>query len=115
MNRLEEVDLGIKMGRNNKGRSHTRQNVREDCKECTEREIPAKILLKLSSFFTTHFFYYHLLPFNVVNARTMYSFKARLNAHVGSGYLTKFNNWQNNPVHIILVTSICIRDKNKQI
>ena len=79
-NGLEEVDLGVKMGRKNIGRSHTHQIVREDCRGCNMR---GKFLPNRTA--TT----WNLLPPNVVNSKTVNSFKARLDAHVASGDLRR--------------------------
>ena len=79
-NGLEEVDLGIKMGEKNVSRSHTHQISRENCKLCNMRE---RFLPNRTA--TT----WNLLPPNVVNAKTVNSFKARLDALVASGDLRK--------------------------
>jgi len=80
VNGLEEVDLGIKMGGKNISRSHTHQISGEDCKLCNMR---GRFLLNRTA--TT----WNLLPPNEVNAKTVNSFKARLDALVASGDLRR--------------------------
>ena len=79
-NGLEEVDLGVKIGRKNIRRSHTLQIVRENCRGCNMRW---KFLLNRTA--TT----WNLLPPNVVNSMTVNIFKARLDARVASGDLRR--------------------------
>jgi len=79
-NGLEEVNLGVKMGRNNINREHTYQIIKENCKSCHMR---GKFLQNRTA--TT----WNLLPPNVVTAKTMNSFKARLDAHMASGDLRR--------------------------
>ena len=79
-NGLEEVDLGMNIGRENIGRSHTHQISRENCKLCNMR---GRFLPNRTA--TT----WNLLPPNVVNAKTVNIFKARLDALVASGDLRR--------------------------
>jgi len=80
VNGLEEVDLGIKMGGKNISRSHTHHISRENCKLCNMR---GRFLPNRTA--TT----WNLLPPNVVNAKTVNGFKARLDAIVASGDLRR--------------------------
>ena len=79
-NGLEEVDLGIKIAGKLNGGSHTHQISKENCKSCNMR---GRFLPNRTA--TT----WNLLPPNVVNAKTVNSFKARLDAHVASGDLRR--------------------------
>ena len=77
---LEEVDLGMTMGRENVGRSHTNQISREICGNCNIR---GRFLPNRTA--TT----WNLLPPNIVNAATVNGFKSRLDAHLASGNLRR--------------------------
>lgn len=75
-NGLEEVDLGMDIGRGNVGRSHTQQ-IYGSC------NIRGKFLPNRTA--TT----WNLLPPNVVNAVTVNGFKSRLDAHMAVGNLRR--------------------------
>ena len=77
---LEEVDLGVNIGRGIGGRSHTHQIVREDCPNCNLR---GRFLPNRTA--TT----WNLLPPNVVEAVTVNGFKSRLDALIVSGSLRR--------------------------
>ena len=77
---LEEIDLGMNMGRGVVGRSHTHQIVRENCGNCNLR---GKFLPNRTA--TT----WNLLPPNVVEAVTVNGFKSRLDALIVSGSLRR--------------------------
>ena len=77
---LEEVDIGVHIGRNNSGRSHAYQIERENCKDCNMR---GKFLPNRTA--TT----WNLLPPHVVNAISVNSFKAKLDALMASGKLRR--------------------------
>ena len=77
---FEEVDLGTKIGRVNEGRSHTHQILKEDCRGCNVR---GRFLPNRTA--TT----WNLLPPHVVDAVSVYGFKARLDAHMASGNLRR--------------------------
>jgi len=68
------------MGRNNINREHTHRIIKENCKSCHMR---GKFLQNRTA--TT----WNLLPPNVVTAKTVNSFKARLDAHMASGDLRR--------------------------
>ena len=77
---LEEVDLGMTIGRGNIGRSHTHQIAKEICGNCNLR---GKFLPNRTA--TT----WNLLPPYVVNAVTVNGFKSKLDAHMASGNLRR--------------------------
>ena len=77
---LEEVDLGVNMGRGIGGRSHTHQIVREDCRNCNLR---GRFLPNRTA--TT----WNLLPPSVVDAVTVNGFKSGLDALIVSGNLRR--------------------------
>ena len=79
-NGLEEVDLGMNIGGENIGRSHTHQISREICGSCNIR---GRFLPNRTA--TT----WNLLPPNVVNAVTVNGFKSGLDAHMASGNLRR--------------------------
>ncbi len=73
---LEEVDLGMTIGRGNVGRSLTHQIAKEICGNCNIR---GKFLPKRTA--TT----WNLLLSYVVNAVSVNGFKSKLDAHMASG------------------------------
>ena len=77
---LEEVDLGVKIGRSRPGLSHIHQIERENCGKCPLRSdfLPNRTA-------TT----WNLLPSQVVNAEKVNGFKARLDSHIKSGLLRR--------------------------
>lgn len=77
---LDEVDLGINIGKTKTGRSHTHQISKEDCKKCNLRGgfLPNRTA-------TT----WNLLPPSIVEAETVNGFKAKLDAHMKSGLLRR--------------------------
>ena len=77
---LEEVDLGVNIGRGIGGRSHTHQIVREDCPNCNLR---GRFLPNRTA--TT----WNLLPPSVVDAVTVNGFKSGLDALIVSGNLRR--------------------------
>ena len=77
---LEEVDLGVKIGRDRPGLSHTHQIVRDNCGKYPLRSdfLPNRTA-------TT----WNLLPSRVVNVEKVNGFKARLDSHIESGLLRR--------------------------
>lgn len=76
---FEEVDIGIKR-RENEGRKHTHQIVRELCKDCNTRN---RFLTNRIA--TT----WNNLPAKVVGANSVNSFKAGLDKHMAAGLMRR--------------------------
>ena len=72
--------MGVKIGMNRPGLSHSHQIVRDSCGKCPLRSdfLPNRTA-------TT----WNLLPSQVVNAEKVNAFKARLDSHIESGLLRR--------------------------
>ena len=81
INELEEIgDIDLRIGKVNIGRKHTHQIIRELCKANNPRY---RFLTNRTA--TT----WNMLPANVVETRTVNSFKAALDSHMAAGRLRR--------------------------